>query len=96
MYPIQASTSQTEVLGFENDKREARTNVIIESSTMNHKKDEVFQKCQIKKDEQTWFKGMADPEGWFTLRNLASGKFLTASHRLNWGIFVHNSKVLFA
>ena len=48
------------------------------------------------KDEQTWFKGMADPEGWFTLRNLASGKFLTASHRLNWGIFVHNSKVLFA
>ena len=31
MYPIQASTSQTEVLGFENDKREARTNVIIES-----------------------------------------------------------------
>ena len=85
-----------EVLGLKNDKIEAGTNVIVESRGMNKEKDEVFQKCQIKKDEQTWFKGIADPEGWFTLRNLASGKFLTASHRLNWGIFVHNSKVLFA
>ena len=85
-----------EVLGLKNDKLEAGTNVIVENSNLNNKKDEVFQKCQIKKDEQTWYKGMADPEGWFTLRNLASGKFLTASHRLNWGIFVHNSKVLFA
>ena len=48
-----------EVLGLKNDKIEAGTNVIIESSNMNDKKDEVFQKCQIKKDEQTWFKGMA-------------------------------------
>ena len=81
-----------EVLGLKNDKIEAGTNVIVENSNLNNKKDEVFQKCQIKKDEQTWYKGMADPEGWFTLRNLASGKFLTASHRLNWGIFVRNCK----
>ena len=81
-----------EVLGLKNDKLEAGTNVIVESSSMNKKKDEVFQKCQIKKDEQTWYKGVSNPEGWFTLRNLASGKFLTASHRLNWGIFVQNCK----
>ena len=81
-----------EVLGLKNDKIEAGTNVIVENSNLNNKKDEVFQKCQIIKDEQTWFKGMADPEGWFTLRNLASGKFLTASHRLNWGTFVRNCK----
>ena len=84
-----------EVLGLKNDKLEAGTNVIVENSNLNNKKDEVFQKCQIKKDEQTWYKGVADPEGWFTLRNLASGKFLTASHRLNWGIFAQNIKVLF-
>ena len=54
-----------EVLGLENGEIKAGARVTSEYKINDSA-------------EQTWFRGAKDQNGWFTLRNLASGKFLTA------------------
>ena len=39
-------------------------------------------------DEQKWYRGSADKNGWFLLSNPPSGKVLTENH-LNYGYFVY-------
>jgi hypothetical protein len=36
-------------------------------------------KIQPDSDKQKWLRGKTDPEGWFTLKNVKSEKFLTAA-----------------
>ena len=37
-------------------------------------------KMQHDSDKQKWLRGKTDPDGWFTLKNVKSEKFLTAAN----------------